>query len=305
MIYDVFHLTTYTYDSPVALARCALRLLPKDEPGQIVLAAGLEISPAPATSVERRDFFGNRVVNLTIETAHRELRVEARSRVEVGRIDASPPRRSEPWEDVNAAVLKSQALAAQAPAHFIYSSRLVPLLDPVTDYARESFPAGGEIIESATDLMHRIRADFLYDPKATAVSTPLLEAFENRGGVCQDFAHIMIAGLRGLGLPAAYVSGYIRSVPAAGKPLLEGADASHAWVSLWCGPHHGWIGLDPTNGMMVADEHVVLAAGRDYDDISPIHGILLGPGEQEIDVAVHVIPWNGDRAGHLPAAVSA
>jgi transglutaminase-like putative cysteine protease len=302
VIYDVRHVTTYMYDGSVAFARCALRLLPRDEPGQTVLASDLEIAPAPANSVERRDFFGNRVVGLTIETSHRELRVEARSRVEVRRIDASRPRRSEPWEDVNRAALEPRALGAQAPAHFIYASRLVPQLDPVTDYARDSFPSGGAIIECATDLMHRIRADFLYDPKATAVSTPLLEAFENRGGVCQDFAHIMIAGLRGLGLPAAYVSGYIRSVPAVGKPLLEGADASHAWVSIWCGERQGWIGLDPTNGMEVADEHVVLAVGRDYDDISPIHGILLGPGEQEIEVAVHVIPWNGEAARNLPAA---
>jgi transglutaminase-like putative cysteine protease len=302
VIYDVRHITTYMYDASVAFARCALRLLPRDEPGQIVLASDLDIAPAPTTRIESRDFFGNRVVALTIETAHRQLRVEACSRVEVRRADVSQPRRSEPWEDVNRAAFESQALGAQAPAHFIYSSRLVPLLDPVTDYARDSFPAGGAIIECATDLMHRIRADFLYDPKATVISTPLLEAFENRGGVCQDFAHIMIAGLRGLGLPAAYVSGYIRSVPVAGKPLLEGADASHAWVSLWCGPYRGWIGLDPTNGMEVADEHVVLAVGRDYDDISPIHGILLGPGEQEIEVAVHVIPWNGDSARGQPAA---
>ncbi|MFI5015726.1 MAG: transglutaminase N-terminal domain-containing protein [Hyphomicrobiales bacterium] len=304
MIYDVRHVTTYTYAARVAFARCALRLLPRDERHQRVLASRLDIAPEPQTSLERRDFFGNRVVDVVLETAHRELRVEARSRVEVTRGEPSLPRSSLAWEEVNQASFASHGLDPDSPAHYLYASRLVPLPDAVTAYASESFEAGAAIIDCATDLMHRIRADFLYDPKATAISTPLLEAFENRGGVCQDFAHIMLAGLRGLGLPGAYVSGYIRTVPAAGKPRLEGADASHAWVSLWCGPEAGWIGFDPTNGMEVANEHVVLAIGRDYDDISPIHGILLGPGEQEIDVAVDVIPWTGVAGAALgkPAA---
>jgi transglutaminase-like putative cysteine protease len=300
VIYDVRHVTTYSYAASVAFARCALRLLPRDERHQRVLASRLEIAPLPQTSVERHDFFGNRVVDVVLETAHRELRVEARSRVEVTRDEPSLLRSSLAWEEVNRAAFASQGLDPDSPSHYLYASRLVPLLDEITSYAAESFAACGAIIDGATDLMHRIRADFLYDPKATVISTPLLDAFENRGGVCQDFAHIMIAGLRGLGLPAAYVSGYIRSVPAAGKPRLEGSDASHAWVSLWCGPENGWIGFDPTNGMEVANEHVVLAIGRDYDDISPIHGILLGPGEQEIDVGVDVVPWKGKLSA--PAA---
>jgi transglutaminase-like putative cysteine protease len=295
VIYDVRHVTTYSYAAPVAFARCALRLLPRDERHQKVLESSLHVTPAPGTSAERQDFFGNRVVDFTLETAHRELRVEARSRVEVSRDAPSLLRASPTWEAVNLAAFGSHALGGDSPAHYLYASRLVPLLEPITLYARESFEASCPVIEAATDLMHRIRADFLYDPKATAISTPLSQAFENRGGVCQDFAHIMIAGLRGLGLPAAYVSGYIRTIPAAGKPRLEGADASHAWVSLWCGPEEGWVGFDPTNGMEVANEHVVLAIGRDYDDISPIHGVLLGPGEQEIEVAVDVIPWTGGR----------
>jgi transglutaminase-like putative cysteine protease len=302
VIYEVRHLTTYTYAASVAFARCALRLLPCDERHQRVRESRLEVVPEPVSRIERRDFFGNRVVDVVLETAHRELRVEARSRVEVTRDEPSLSRTSLAWEEVGEAAFASLKLSPDSPAHYLYASRLVPLLDPIAGYAEESFPAGSAIFDGATDLMHRIRADFLYDPKATVISTPLLEAFENRGGVCQDFAHIMIAGLRGLGLPAAYVSGYIRTIPAAGKPRLEGADASHAWVSLWCGEKEGWIGFDPTNGMVVANEHVVLAIGRDYDDISPIHGVLLGPGEQEIDVAVDVIPWTGVASHSATAA---
>ncbi|MBX9876397.1 MAG: transglutaminase family protein, partial [Beijerinckiaceae bacterium] len=158
------------------------------------------------------------------------------------------------------------------------------------DYARASFPALRPVLEAATELMGRIRADFTYDPEATEVSTPLEEAFRQRHGVCQDFAHVMIAGLRGLGLPAAYVSGYIRTVPPPGEKRLEGADASHAWVMLWCGPETGWIGLDPTNDLIVADDHIVTAFGRDYADVSPLDGVVIGPGSQKIGVAVDVIP---------------
>ena len=296
MIYDVRHVTTYSYDAPVAFARCALRLLPRDEKHQRVLSSRLDIKPLPVFRNEHQDFFGNRVVDVSLETAHRQLRVEARSRVEVRRDEPSLLRTSPAWEEVNRRAFASHTLAPSSPAHFVYPSRLVPLIEPITLYALESFPEGTAILDGAADLMHRIRADFLYDPKATAISTPILEAFERRVGVCQDFAHVMIAGLRGLGLPAAYVSGYIRSVPAPGKERLEGADASHAWVSLWCGPEEGWIGFDPTNDREVANEHVVLAIGRDYDDVSPIHGILLGPGEQEIDVGVDVVPWTGAAA---------
>ena len=138
--------------------------------------------------------------------------------------------------------------------------------------------------------MHRIRTQFRYDPKATVVSTPLSEAFEKRHGVCQDFAHIMISGLRGLGLPARYISGYIRTIPPPGQKRLEGADATHAWVAVWCGARDGWIGLDPTNDIMIGDDHIILAKGRDYADISPVAGIILGSKEQDVDVMVDVIP---------------
>jgi transglutaminase-like putative cysteine protease len=146
------------------------------------------------------------------------------------------------------------------------------------------------VFEAACELMGRVRRDFRYDPEATEVSTPIREAFAQRHGVCQDFAHIMIAGLRGLGLPAAYVSGYLRTIPPPGQPRLEGADATHAWVMIWCGPETGWIGLDPTNDLIVGDDHIITATGRDYADVSPLDGVLVGPGSQKLDVKVDVIP---------------
>jgi transglutaminase-like putative cysteine protease len=166
----------------------------------------------------------------------------------------------------------------------------VPVLQPVTAYASASFPPGIGVLIGAVDFMHRIRAEFKYDPKATVISTPLREVFENRHGVCQDFAHVMIAGLRGLGLPAAYVGGYLRTIPPPGRPRLQGADATHAWVLLWCGPELGWIGFDPTNDLLVQNDHIILSVGRDFSDVSPVDGIIVGSRKQKLSVAVDVVP---------------
>ena len=290
MIYDVRHITTYEYGSPVTYSNCALRLLPRDEPGQIVYASRIDIDPAPDLTSERTCFFGNRVTQMQIETAHKTLVVATRTTVEIERepppaYDATPP-----WEDVRDAAFASRSLDRDAPAHYLHPSRFVPHYLPATDYARESFSLHRPVLAGAAELMHRIRTEFRYDPKATVISTPLSEAFQKRHGVCQDFAHIMISGLRGLGLPAAYVSGYIRTIPPKGKPRLEGADATHAWVAVWCGEEHGWIGLDPTNDIMIGNDHIILARGRDYADISPVAGIILGSKEQDVDVQVDVIP---------------
>jgi transglutaminase-like putative cysteine protease len=290
VIYDIRHLTLYEYGSTVTFSHCALRLLPTDGPGQAVLSSELCITPAPAQTIERMCFFGNRLTFLTIETAHRKLIVEANTSIEIDR--------SEPWnisetpafEIVREEAFASTSFDKDSPAHFLHPSRLAPRFEPASDYARESFPAGRPVLEGAKELMRRIKADFKYDTKATVVSTPISEAFGKRRGVCQDFAHIMIAGLRGIGLPAAYISGYIRTIPPAGKERLEGADAMHAWVSLWCGEARGWAGLDPTNAMMIGNDHIVLAKGRDYADISPVAGIILGSREQDVDVQVDVVP---------------
>jgi len=302
MIYDIRHVTTYRYDAPVSSARCTLRLLPSDDEGQRVFDSGLEVAPVPSTITQRTDFFGTRIANVTIETPHRELRITALSRVEVERREAPAPALTPPWEEVRQAAFSSTQLGAHAPAHFLYPSRLVPMHEPASDYAAESFSPGRPIVVAAAELMKRIRKDFKYDPKATAVSTPLSEAFATRGGVCQDFAHIMIAGLRGLGLPAAYVSGYIRTLPPPGKPRLVGADASHAWASLWCGDIFGWLDFDPTNAILAGNDHIVIARGRDYADVSPIDGVILASGSQTLTVSVDVAPSQRTASDPPPVA---
>lgn len=294
MIYDIHHVTLYEYGSSVTFAHCALRLFPKEGPGQTVLDSSLTIDPAPKQIVERVCFFGNRVSSLTIETAHRRLTVETHTSVAIDREEPPKPARTWVWEEVREAAYNSRSLTCESPTHFLHRSRYVPPYPPVTEYALASFAAGRPILDAACDLMHRIRKEFKYDPKATVISTPLSEAFEKKRGVCQDFAHIMIAGLRGIGLPAAYVSGYIRTIPPPGRARLEGADAMHAWVSLWCGDEHGWVDLDPTNDMLIGNDHIILAKGRDYADISPVAGILLGASDQEIDVKVDVVPREDD-----------
>jgi transglutaminase-like putative cysteine protease len=290
VIYDIRHLTAYAYSRPVPFARCILRVLPRDGVGQRVLTSQLAVTPRGA---ERRDgvcFFGNRTTALIIARPHRELRIEMTSRVEVARTAAPFPAITRHWEQVAELALAAQSLSPDSPAQYLYPSRLTPTVTEITGYARKSFPAKRPVFEAACELMGRIRKEFRYDPEATEVATPIREAFAARHGVCQDFAHIMIAGLRGLGLPAAYVSGYLRTIPPPGQARLEGADATHAWVMLWCGPETGWIGLDPTNDLIVADDHIVTATGRDYADVSPLDGVLVGPGSQKLDVKVDVIP---------------
>ena len=225
-----------------------------------------------------------------IDIAHSELRIEARSMVRVERRQVAPEERGIPWDSVREQAFAIQSLEPSSPAHFIFASHLTPFWPEVTAYIAESFQPHRPIIEAARALIGRIRREFKYDPDATRVSTPLIDAFNARHGVCQDYAHIMIAGLRGLGLPAAYVSGYIRTIPPNGQPRLEGGDASHAWVALWCGPDDGWIGFDPTNNILECDDHVVLGWGRDYGDVAPLGGILQGTRDQDVDVAVDVIP---------------
>jgi transglutaminase-like putative cysteine protease len=290
MIYDVRHITTYEYSSTVTHSHCALRLLPLDSPGQKVHAIELVIDPKPTQMTQRICFFGNRLTSLTIETAHRELVVKASSTIEIDREEPPMAELTPAFELIREEAFGCASLDKEAPAHFLYPSRFVPPFRPAADYARESFTPQRPVLAGAVELMSRIKQDFKYDPKATVLSTPVSEAFEKRHGVCQDFAHIMIAGLRGIGLPAAYISGYIRTIPPPGRKRLEGADAMHAWVSVWCGMKWGWVGLDPTNDLMIGDDHIILAKGRDYADISPVAGIILGSREQDVDVRVDVIP---------------
>ncbi len=289
MIYEVRHRTTYAYESKVTFARCVLRLTPPTLASQTVLRTGVSISPTPSRSFNRLGPFDEQTRTVLIDTPHDKLVIEARSRVEVHPSRDNLPF-SSAWEAVHARAFAGTSAAADAPASFLYPTRRTPITPPITDYARKSFTPGREIVEAAIDLMTRINRDFVYDGDATSVSTPPAEAFEKRRGVCQDFAHIMICGLKGLGLPAAYVSGYLRTRPPPGRPRLEGADATHAWVSLWCGEDIGWIGFDPTNALIAAESHIILATGRDYADVAPIDGILLSPGDQDLKVEVDVTP---------------
>jgi transglutaminase-like putative cysteine protease len=289
VIYDIRHVTSYSYETAVSFARCSLRLEPRSGDGQKLVSHTVEIRPRPADRTIRHDFFGTQTESVLIETPHRSLRIDSRSRVSVCR---HAPGRSAPspaWESVRDVAFEATSLGPSSPIGYVFASPLVPVQQPVTGYAALSFPAGSGILAGAVDLMHRIRADFKYDPKATVISTPLKEVFEKRHGVCQDFAHVMIAGLRGLGLPAAYVSGYLRTIPPPGKPRLQGADATHAWVSLWCGAEIGWVGLDPTNDILVENDHIVLAVGRDFSDVSPVDGIIVGSRKQKLSVAVDVL----------------
>jgi transglutaminase-like putative cysteine protease len=290
VIYDIRHVTTYAYESTVSFARCSLRLEPKSGDGQQLISHSVEIRPRPAERTIRHDFFGTHTESVLIETAHRNLRIDSRSRVSVLRQAPDRGGASPAWESVRDVAFEATSLGPSSPVGYVFASSLIPVLAPVTAYASKSFPPGGGVLAGAADLMRRIRTDFKYDPKATVISTPLKEVFEKRRGVCQDFAHVMIAGLRGLGLPAAYVSGYLRTIPPPGKPRLQGADATHAWAAVWCGIELGWIGFDPTNDIMVASDHIILAVGRDFSDVSPVDGIIVGSRKQKLGVAVDVVP---------------
>jgi transglutaminase-like putative cysteine protease len=289
VIYDIRHVTSYSYENPVSFARCSLRLEPRSGDGQKLVSHTVEIRPKPADRTVRYDFFGTHTENILIETPHRSLRIDSRSRVLVSRRAPARAAPSPAWESVRDVAFEAISLGPESPIGYVFASPLVPVQRPVTAYASQSFAPGCGILAGAVDLMHRIRTEFKYDPKATVISTPLTEVFEKRHGVCQDFAHVMIAGLRGLGLPAAYVSGYLRTIPPPGKPRLQGADATHAWVSLWCGTEIGWIGFDPTNDILVENDHIILAVGRDFSDVSPVDGIIVGSRKQKLAVAVDVL----------------
>ncbi len=290
MLYDIRQVTDYRYGSPVPFARQVLRLLPVERPGQRVIAADLTIRPAPTERTDSLDFFGNRITTVAFAFPHSELRLETRARVLVEKPAADVTQKTPPFEQIRRNAVAETDLGPKSPVHFLFPSRLIAMDETIAAYVQKSFPPGRPILEGAFELTKRIKADFKYDPEATDVTTLPADAFAKRAGVCQDFAHVMIAGLRTIGLPAAYVSGFLRTEPPPGKPRLEGADATHAWVAVWCGREAGWIGLDPTNGVAAAEDHVVLAIGRDYSDAAPADGIIIISGDHSIDVAVDVIP---------------
>jgi transglutaminase-like putative cysteine protease len=290
MIYDVRQTTSYSYASKVAYAHHVLRLTPIDRARQRVQAAALDIMPVPVERREGRDFFGNRLTWIDLAEPHDRLVIKVAARIVVESLAEPAPDETPAWEAVRNEVFAATDIGATSPAHFVFASRQVSLDPEIRDYARASFPPGRPILAGALDLMRRIKADFLYEVGVTTVSTTPPMSFALRRGVCQDFAHIMISGMRGIGLPAAYVSGYLRTVRKSGAPALQGADAMHAWVWVWCGKAAGWYGLDPTNAVLAGDDHVVVAIGRDYTDVAPIGGVVFASGGQRIDEAVSVTP---------------
>jgi transglutaminase-like putative cysteine protease len=289
LIYDVRQTTAYAYASKVAYAHHVLRLTPIDRGGQRVQASALDITPAPVARREGRDFFGNRLTRIDLAEPHDRMIIKVAARMVVEHPPEPSPDATPPWEEVRDEVFAAADIGATSPTHFLFASRQVSLDPEIRDYARESFLPLRPILAGAVDLMRRIKADFVYEIGATTVSTTPPMSFALRRGVCQDFAHIMISGLRGIGLPAAYVSGYLRTGNAE-APGLQGADAMHAWVWVWCGSDAGWLGLDPTNAVIAGNDHLVVAIGRDYSDVAPIDGVVFASGGQSLDVSVSVTP---------------
>lgn len=284
--YRVRLLSAAHYDGEAPAAHHTLRVRPLDYARQRVRRFDLEVEPKPIAVEERRDFFGNTTLSFALFEPHEDFIYRAESEVEVSPLALPPSTPS--WEDLRALALAQATLDARAPAHFMFASRIASLNDDITAYAALSFSPGAQVLDGARDLARRIHADFQFDAQATDVTSPPLVAFKARHGVCQDFAHIMISGMRGLGLPAAYASGYLRTIPPPGATRLEGADATHAWVMVWCGPDHGWIGVDPTNNLIADTDHILAAIGRDYADVAPETGVIVIPGEQTLETAVDV-----------------
>jgi transglutaminase-like putative cysteine protease len=288
MTYRVTHTTTYSYSKVVSLCHNLAHLTPRHAPRQACLHSELQVTPTPAVQRPQLDFFGNRATYFTIEEPHDKLTVRAVSLTTV--IPFNPPAAKETpsWESVSAFLQTDLSPAGLEARQFVFESPYVKCHPDLTAYAASSFTPGRPLLEAALELTERIHTDFSYDSAATTVHTPLQDVFRLRRGVCQDFAHLQIAGLRGLGLAARYVSGYLRTKPPPGQARLVGADASHAWLSIFC-PKVGWIDLDPTNNLIPSDKHILLAWGRDYDDVSPVKGVNLGGGRHSVRVAVDVV----------------
>jgi transglutaminase-like putative cysteine protease len=280
----VRHTTAYSYRKPVDLASHMLHLSPRVLPHQKISDAELQSIPAPVRSTEAVDQFGNRVTWLFLDMPHAAFEVTMDAVIDVAFPAPPAPEATPPWEDVVAAA------RAGGPhwrsSEFAFESPMVALDPGAGAYAAQSFPPGRPILAGVRELTTRIRREFAFRSGVTTISTPVSKVMQLRAGVCQDFTHVMISGLRSLGLPARYVSGYVRTVPPPGQVRRRGADQSHAWVGAWMGPEHGWVDFDPTNDLIVSDEHVVLGWGRDFGDVSPLRGVILGGGKHSLKVSV-------------------
>lgn len=290
--YQIFHDTCYHYDSPVSLAQQLAHLWPRECTWQRCTEQQLLISPQPTTRRDELDVFGNPLTRLAFERPHDELQVNARLTVEVLARPLADFSLSPAWEQTrNALTYSSQPLSAETleACRYRFQSPYVHLKRSFVEFSESCFPPGRPLLLGVQALMQKIFSEFTFDAEATQVATPLVEVLERRRGVCQDFAHLMLACVRSRGLAARYISGYLLTQPPPGQPRLIGADASHAWVSVFC-PVLGWVDFDPTNNVQPALEHITLAWGRDFSDVSPLRGVILGGGSHDPEVRVTVMP---------------
>lgn len=299
MLYAVTHRTSYRYAAPVSVSHHLSHLRPRMMSRQEVLDYTLEVNPAPVVISDHDDYHGNAATFFSMGSPHDRLTITSRSRVRVSPQILPEASRTLPWQVVRDRCASDVLTADSAVGEFCFSSQYVNRKPAFADYAAQSFVKDRPLLEAVIDFTARIFRDFKFDSKATTVATPLDEVFKKRRGVCQDFAHLGIACLRSLGLPARYVSGYLETLPPPGKQRLVGADASHAWLSVWC-PEHGWIDADPTNNVLPSDRHVTVAWGRDFSDVSPVRGVVVGGGGHSVGVGVDVA-----RIPETPAAVPA
>jgi transglutaminase-like putative cysteine protease len=295
MRYLLSHRTTYSYASTVDAAHHIAHLRARDFPGQTVTSISIEANPTPAMIARHVDHFGNLVDILRIDKPHTQFDIEVRAEIDVRFPDPPPAASTPPWEEVRAALNGGGFPQPIEACEFVHDSPLVPSVEALRAYGAQSLAAGRPILEAAREITSRIRTDFEYHPGATDISTPLAEVFAGKAGVCQDFAHVEIAALRAHGLAAGYVSGYIRTISSQGghskeEVELRGADASHAWVAVWCGEQAGWVHLDPTNDLIAREDHVAVAWGRDFSDVSPLRGVILGGDTHSYGVAVTLVP---------------
>jgi len=287
MIFDVSHQTIYRYSQPVSISHHMFHLSPRTTSRQICHRTALTVSPAPSINETSTDFFGNPITFVALQTQHEELTIHSRSVVEVSPPTTPEPGSTLPWDEVYDAVERDRSPLGLQVLQFAYESPFTNGDADILEYAQKSFPPGRPILEAAQDLTSRIYNEFKYEGGATTVTTTVDEVLRLKRGVCQDFAHLEIACFRAMRLPARYVSGYLLTKAPEGREKLVGADASHAWLSVWC-PGYGWVDLDPTNNLIPKDEHVLLAWGRDYSDVSPVNGVIFGGGEHVVDVSVDV-----------------
>ena len=293
--YQVLHDTHYHYDSPVSLSQQLAHLWPRPCAWQECLEQGLNISPVPTRRLDGWDMFGNPLTRLAFERPHDELRISARLKVRVLARPGFDPQASPAWEVARDALCYSGKPVSEQwleACRYRFESPYVRLKKSFVAFSASCFPQGRPLLQGVQALMEKIFTEFTFDAQATQVATPLLEVLERRRGVCQDFAHLMLACLRSRGLAARYVSGYLLTQPPPGQPRLIGADASHAWISVFC-PVSGWVDFDPTNNVRPALEHITLAWGRDFSDVSPLRGVILGGGNHDPEVQVTVMPLEG------------